>query len=203
MPAQIAAPAPRNITASSHPGDPLTTQFSDGGSEATADLVHRPLVERHVVMSRPPNEPAADGSAKLDLLAGAHPREIGRDLSVGVLMHGELDALAVGVTTWSKLDTKWEGVSPDTLFESIAVNVDSEPLAEQSLQLSPCPPVLGAELVSDCESPVVEVDARSRPCLQDREVRGQMLTGWQLGSRFCAAPAKAFVDDSHWCSPSW
>jgi hypothetical protein len=28
-----------------------------------------------------------------------------------------------------------------------------------------------------------------------------MLTGWQLGSRFCAAPAKAFVDDSHWCSP--
>jgi hypothetical protein len=61
-----------------------------------------------------------------------------------------------------------------------AVNADSEPLAAQSLQLSPRPPVLGAELVSDCESPVVEVDARSRPCLQDREVRGQMLTGWQV-----------------------
>src|ERR1700756_2984111 len=39
--AQIAAPAPRNITASSHTGDPLTTQFSDRGSEAIAHLAHR------------------------------------------------------------------------------------------------------------------------------------------------------------------
>ena len=47
-------------------------------------------------LGRPPNEPAADGSAKLDLLAGAHSGEIGRDLSVGDLLHGELDALTVG-----------------------------------------------------------------------------------------------------------
>src|SRR5262245_48307975 len=39
--AQIAAPAARNITANSQTGDPLTTQFSDRGSQATADLVHR------------------------------------------------------------------------------------------------------------------------------------------------------------------
>ena len=43
-----------------------------------------------------PNEPATDGSAKLDFLAGAHSGEIGRDLSVGDLLHGELDALTVG-----------------------------------------------------------------------------------------------------------
>jgi hypothetical protein len=42
MPAtQIAAPAPRNITASSHTDDPLTTQVSDVGSKATADLADR------------------------------------------------------------------------------------------------------------------------------------------------------------------
>src|ERR1700751_2763307 len=39
--AQIAAPAPRNIATSSHTGDPLTTQFSDRGSEAIAHLAHR------------------------------------------------------------------------------------------------------------------------------------------------------------------
>src|SRR5262249_58069271 len=39
--AQIAAPAPRNIATSGHTGDPLTTHFSNGGSEAIAVLAHR------------------------------------------------------------------------------------------------------------------------------------------------------------------
>jgi hypothetical protein len=83
------------------------------------------------------------------------------------------------------------------------VNVDSEPLAGQLLHLGPGPAVLGAMLVADGESPVVEIDAWSRSCLQDWEVRGQMLTRWQLEVRFSTASAKAFVGDSHWCSSSW
>jgi hypothetical protein len=47
------------------------------------------------LLGRPPNEPAADGSAKFDLLAGAHCHEIRRNLSVIDLLHGELDALTV------------------------------------------------------------------------------------------------------------
>src|SRR5262245_52111113 len=39
--AQIAAPAPRNITTSSHTGDALTTLHSDRGSEGTANLALR------------------------------------------------------------------------------------------------------------------------------------------------------------------
>src|SRR5689334_22260569 len=43
MPAvQIAAPATRNVTGSSHTGDPLMTRPSDGGSKAIAYLAHRP-----------------------------------------------------------------------------------------------------------------------------------------------------------------
>jgi hypothetical protein len=62
--------------------------------------------------------------------------------------------------------------------------------------------MFGTTLVADGEPPIFEIDPRSRSCLQDREVRGQMLTGRQLAGRFSAASAKAFVDDTHWCSVS-
>ena len=63
--------------------------------------------------------------------------------------------------------------------------------------------MFGAALVADGEPPVIEIDPRSRSCLQDREVRGQMLAGRQFEGRFSSASAKAFVDDTHWCSISW
>jgi hypothetical protein len=60
--------------------------------------------------------------------------------------------------------------------------------------------VFGATLLADGEPPVIKVDTRSRSCLQDWKVCGQMLTGRQLAGRLGAAPAKASVDDTHWCS---
>jgi hypothetical protein len=80
------------------------------------------------------------------------------------------------------------------------MNVDSWPLAGQEFQLGPRPAVFGATLVADGEPPVIEVDTRSRSCLQDWKVCGQMLTGRQRAGRLGAAPAKASVDDTHWCS---
>jgi hypothetical protein len=63
--------------------------------------------------------------------------------------------------------------------------------------------VFGATLVADGEPPIIEIDPRSRSCLQDWEVRGQMLTGRQLAGGLDTAAAKAFVNDTHRCSPSW
>jgi hypothetical protein len=51
------------------------------------------------LLGRPPNKPPADGSAKFDLLAGAYCQEIRRDLTVGNLLHGDLDVLTVGRST--------------------------------------------------------------------------------------------------------
>jgi hypothetical protein len=63
--------------------------------------------------------------------------------------------------------------------------------------------VFGATLVADGELPIVEIDLRSRSCLQDWEIRGQMLTGWQLAARLSATTAKALVGYTHWHSLSW